>query len=117
MRKSLYFFLLLFTASFVIPSCKHQKEVASSKGSGSGSADDAQDGSSIASAVVIEEKNETEGVAAEYAWLRKHYPGYSLIKQSLIFDNGKPYDKMDIKTADGSKKTIYFDISKFFGKF
>jgi len=37
--------------------------------------------------------------------------------QSLVFKNNKPYDILSIKTADGTEKKIYFDISNYFGKF
>ncbi|HET6990920.1 MAG TPA: hypothetical protein VFJ43_06325 [Bacteroidia bacterium] len=113
-----FIFLLLIAAG--ISSCHHAKNVTSSgqkesekvsSGSGGGN------GQSIDEAIVINETTETEGVAAEYVWLKANYPGYSLIKQSLIEEGGKPYDKMEIKTAEGDKKTIYFDISHFFGKF
>lgn len=76
-----------------------------------------QDGSSFEKAVFINEKTETAGIGAEYVWLRQNYPGYKLVQQSLAFEKEKPYDIMDIKTADGEKKSIYFDISKFYGKF
>lgn len=75
------------------------------------------DGSSFDNAIVIQEKSETTGVSAEYAWLKKNYPGYSLKSQSLVFHHKKPYDTLDIVTKDGEDKTIYFDISNFFGKF
>ena len=74
-------------------------------------------GTSFADAVVIAEKTETEGVAAEYAWLKVHYPGYQTLSQKLVYDGGKPYDIIEIKTANGDKEKVYFDISNFFGKF
>jgi hypothetical protein len=76
-----------------------------------------KDGSSFEKAIIIDKNNETEGVAAEYEWLRKNYPGYQNQGQSLVYNNDKPYDLLKIKTADGTSKSIYFDISKFFGKF
>ena len=74
-------------------------------------------GLSYQNAVVIEEKTETSGVKAEYLWLEKNYPGYRMIQQSLNFYDKKSYDILEIKTADGKTKKIYFDISKFYGKF
>ncbi len=65
----------------------------------------------------INETNEMTGVDAEYAWLKKNYPGYSSEGQALVMDKaGHPFDIIHIKTADGQKKDVYFDISKFFGK-
>jgi len=31
--------------------------------------------------------------------------------------NGKSYDRIVYTTPDGTKKTIFFDITGFFGKF
>ncbi|MDD5359610.1 MAG: hypothetical protein PHI79_01360 [Sulfurovaceae bacterium] len=75
------------------------------------------DGSHFENAIVIEAKNEMEGVRAEYVWLAKHYPGYKTNKQSLLQNNGKYYDLLNITTADGKQKDFYFDINSFFGKF
>jgi hypothetical protein len=75
------------------------------------------DGSSFEKAIVIQETSETNGVSAEYAWLRKQYPGYKFQSQTLSNHNKKPYDILNIETADGEKKAVYFDISNFFGKF
>lgn len=77
----------------------------------------ANDGSSYEKAIIINAKNESEGVSAEYAWLRQHYKGYSSKGQSLNFYEKKPYDVITILTVDGIEKKIYFDISKFYGKF
>jgi hypothetical protein len=76
-----------------------------------------QDGTSFAKAIVIGEKSETSGVAAEYQWIRQHYPGSKNGGQALTYDKGKPYDVLTITTAGGEKKDVYFDISRFFGKF
>ncbi|MBS1511936.1 MAG: hypothetical protein JST86_13900 [Bacteroidetes bacterium] len=76
-----------------------------------------ENGLSYDNAVVINEKNETAGVHAEYEWLKKNYPGYQVKSQALSTHNGKPYDILNIVTADGAEKKIYFNISKFFGKF
>jgi len=81
------------------------------------SGNDLQDGSSYAKAIVINEKSESKGVDAEYTWLRLHYPGCKVEKQSLVFENKKPYDLLYIISREGEKKTVYFDISNFFGKF
>jgi len=74
-------------------------------------------GSAYSNAIFIEEKTEQKGVDAEYVWLGNHYPGYKVKSQSLNYNEGKPYDIINITTADGKSKSIYFDISNFFGKF
>ncbi len=76
---------------------------------------DDRDGSSFEKAIIIEETSEKAGVPAEYEWLRKHYPGYKKIKQSLRQYQGRYYDILLIK-HNGKKKTVYFDIDNFFGR-
>jgi hypothetical protein len=76
-----------------------------------------RDGSSYDLAVIIEETTESRGVSAEYQWLALHYPGYSMNMQSIQDYKKKPYDIISITTADGKKLDVYFDISKFYGKF
>ena len=75
------------------------------------------DGSSVNQAVVIQgATDEQTGVAAEYAWLRQKYPGYRRGGQSLMGQQGRHYDKIEFKTADGQNMRAYFDITDFFGK-
>jgi hypothetical protein len=76
-----------------------------------------RDGSSFEKAIIIKERNEKTGVDAEYFWLRQNYPGYKLEGQSLVHYKHVPYDIIEIVTVTGEKKSIYFNISKFFGKF
>ena len=76
------------------------------------------DGSSIKQAVIITETaNVKTGVRAEYVWLHEHYPGYRLRVQRLRHEGGRYYDEMRIITADGKSRTVFFDITSFFGKF
>jgi hypothetical protein len=75
------------------------------------------EGSSYETAVIIEKTSETEGVEAEYQWIRDHFPGSQVLSQSLNFYKEKPYDILQITTNQGEAVSIYFDISKYFGKF
>jgi hypothetical protein len=74
-------------------------------------------GGSFETAIVIEASNEFEGISMEYQWLDANYPGYEFLSQATTSYNGKMYDIISIRTADGIRKDIYFDISLFFGKF
>lgn len=112
MNIRLSLFMLLLVG---ITSCSTQKHTTSNSNqftTGSG-----PDGSSYEKAIVIQETREKPGVDAEYAWLKAHYPGYKLNGQALNFKDKKPFDILNIKTANGETKAIYFDISNFFGKF
>ena len=76
------------------------------------------DGSSIDHAIVIHAASEMDGVGQEYAWLKQHYPGYKRVKTALRPDDPhkRVYDVIDIQTADGTPKSVYFDITDFYGK-
>ncbi|TLY50796.1 MAG: adenosylhomocysteinase [Gammaproteobacteria bacterium] len=73
------------------------------------------DGSTIEKAVVIVGANEMTGVSAEYDWIERHYPGYTRKNQAVASENGKMFDLLEIEVS-GKKKTLYFDITGFFGK-
>ena len=112
--KQLLFFLAL--SGFIL-SCSTNRAISSRSSGRTASSISTQDGSSFENAVFIEQKTEKAGVDAEYEWLRNHYPGYKLIQQSLTNKNKKPYDLLEIETTAGLRKSVYFDISGFFGKF
>ncbi|MGB9721581.1 MAG: hypothetical protein ACPL28_08900 [bacterium] len=79
-------------------------------------------GESFEDAIIILDTNNTmEGVNAEYEYLTKKFGvqgrDWRLVQQSLVPYGGKQYDRMEIEFADRTKKTVYFDITSFFGKF
>ena len=71
--------------------------------------------------VKIHATSSISGISAEYAWIRYKYPGFSRVRQSLIDIkiNGRIFkcDLLLIKNdTTGELKSIYFEISDFFGK-
>jgi hypothetical protein len=58
------------------------------------------EGFNYETAVFIDKKNESEGVPAVYKWLREHYTGYTLIKQTAQHKENKSYD-IFISTSAG----------------
>lgn len=107
MKKILIFSMLLC----IISSCHIKKEFMDPL------SPNFYDGLSYEKAIVINKSNESEGIKAEYEWLTKNYPGYKSKGQSLNYYKNKPYDIIEITTAEGQSKTLYFDISEFFGKY
>ncbi|MHA1379231.1 MAG: hypothetical protein ACTSRG_12685 [Candidatus Helarchaeota archaeon] len=79
-------------------------------------------GESIETAIIIKNApNHFEGVNSEYVYLSNKFGGkgknWNLERQALLEIEGKYYDKMEIFLSEGTKKTIFFDISDFYGKF
>ena len=70
-----------------------------------------KDGSSFESAIKV------NSVPEEYAYIRGHCEDCELLGQSLIFENNKPFDKIDVKNKEGKEVSYYFNISSFFGKY
>jgi hypothetical protein len=103
----------------VLASCSStRKSTGAITSPASGTLSDAKgnDGSSYEKAIVIDKKNETEGVAAEYQWIRENYPDYSVTGQSLQQNGKKWYDVLHTTNKNEIKRDFYFDITKFFGK-
>lgn len=74
------------------------------------------DGHGVAYAIVIKASNEREGVKAEYQWIAEHFPGYKRNRQALLNQSNRSYDEINFTTASGEFKTVYFDITDFYGK-
>lgn len=78
------------------------------------------DGSSETKSIIINFENSTEGIAAEYEYLRIKYglqdTDWGLYLQRCVHNGEKSYDILDIKLKDGKLKKYYFDITKFYGK-
>ena len=70
--------------------------------------------------VILGARNSVAGISAEYKYLQQKFGrenvDWMLTRQSVLKQKGKVYDRMDLEMKDGSKKTVFFDISEFFGK-
>jgi hypothetical protein len=69
-----------------------------------------RDGKSPRTAIVV------NSIAEEYQWMQEHYPGFQPERQTLAYSDGKPYDALSWKNDRGEVVTVFFDISRFFGK-
>jgi hypothetical protein len=74
------------------------------------------DGSSPETAVIVHARSESVGVRAEYEWIREHWPGSRRGKQALLGKNNRFYDSLTITDSAGQVRTVYFDITEYFGK-
>lgn len=70
-----------------------------------------RDGSSPEKAIVV------TSVGEEYAWMQRNCPGFIPGRQALMHVDGTPYDALTWRNPSGEEKTVYFDISSFFGKY
>ncbi len=73
-------------------------------------------GSTVKDAVVITTTNEDIGIHAAYIWSHEHYPGSHLQDEGSDYDNnGAQFLEIKIVTADGKSRTLFFDITSFYG--
>jgi len=74
-------------------------------------------GLTVETAIILEgATNELNGVQAEHAYTSKRYPGWKWRTQSLMNVGDRHYDIIELVGQKGESKTIYFDISNWFGK-
>ncbi len=107
----------LFTLCLVVFACGYQSAPAeTSTNAASAIQYSGGDGLTKATAIIISgAKNERDGVESEYSWVRQHLPGAAINSTAIIRD-AHVYDAFDVTTASGEKRSIYFDITSFFGK-
>ena len=60
--------------------------------------------------------NNSQGVAAEKAWIAWKYPSAKIEAQAVSGAKNKTFDNLEIKTVSGETKTLCFDITDFFGR-
>ena len=74
------------------------------------------DGASCDAPVVIAAKNEPEGIRAQRWWTFTKNPGSMVESQKVSSKDGRDLETFTLIMPDGSRKTICFDITSFFGK-
>lgn len=79
-------------------------------------------GTSPADAIVINASSDSDGVRAEYRYIASQTCGqhgaWKVTSQTLLTANRRPYDKLDATCTEGNaKRSFFFDITLFFGKF
>lgn len=76
------------------------------------------DGSSLENAIIIKGVPDSfTGIKAESDWIRANHPEWRKGIQTLVKSEDKVYDCIGYTTLEGVIKTIYFDITDFFGKY
>ena len=108
--------VLIVLLSCLWMACATSQPATHADTSVSGAAAQTCDGSSFEKAIVIKASNEMDGIAQEYKWIEKHYPGYKKGSQSLVNHNGRAYDVLQFTDAQGVGHEVYFDITSFYGK-
>ena len=74
-------------------------------------------GATAETAIVIPKiADEFHGVAAEHAYIAKHFPTWHIEYQTMLEQNDHRYDLIGMIKPDGAKTVLYFDITAWFGK-
>lgn len=72
-------------------------------------------GTSILNPVIVDEKSAAAGIRAEHLWTKDKYPGYTWDRQVLYSIRGRYYDIITLQ-KNKDVKTVYFDITSFYGR-
>jgi hypothetical protein len=75
------------------------------------------EGRSCERAIALDADRESAGAAAQAAWLDQHFPGAKAQGRTIITCAGRQTELVTLETALGDKVRIYFDVSKYYGKF
>ena len=75
-----------------------------------GRGDSAAEGSSPGKAIAV------GSIGEEYTWMQQNCPGFKPGRHALQEIDGKPFDVLTWQNDRGEERTVYFDISAFFGK-
>jgi len=74
-------------------------------------------GLSFEDAIILDGvSNEFDGVGAEHLYTDQHAPGWIWQRQALVHNSVRIYDVIDLTGPGGEAKSIYFDITDWFGK-
>jgi hypothetical protein len=72
------------------------------------------DGQTMATAVEIRTRSETEGGIMIRNWIKSNYPGYTITEQELMEQRDKAYNMITIIGPSNTSQRVYFDISTFY---
>jgi len=99
--------LLLFASACASTPPAPQAAPAETRPERSGSVPIAPRGISCNSAVVVDGAN-GRAATMEDQWLVENYPGAKVVKRSSATCNDKPADIIEIETANGQQRSVYF---------
>jgi hypothetical protein len=75
------------------------------------------DGQTMATAVEIRTRSETEGGALLLDWIRAKYPGFTIQGQQLVEQRDHAYNLVTIIGPSNTAHVLYFDISSYYRRF
>jgi hypothetical protein len=77
-------------------------------------------GDSFEEAIIIDPKNDSEGIREEYEYLENRFGecgvDWERVSQGFMQKEGKSYDRINLRFPDGSRKKIFFDVGSWWGK-
>jgi hypothetical protein len=75
-----------------------------------------EEGSTLQAAVLVPATDEDAGVQWENDWIYFHYGRFRKRSAGLAALSGRRYDVITVELSDHTTRTIYFDITRFYGR-
>ena len=72
------------------------------------------DGQTMATAVEIRTRSETEGGALVLDWIHANYPGHVIQHQELIEARDRAYNMVTLIGQSNTPRRLFFDISSYY---
>ena len=76
----------------------------------------AAEAESLEAAVHVPADNEEDGIAYENDWIWRHYGRFRRRSGGLASQAGRRYDVIQVELSDHTERTLYFDITDFYGR-
>lgn len=67
-------------------------------------------------AIALEAPSHSEGVKAEYVWLRTHYGDHKILGQQLGQCANQPIDRFELRAPDGRTVVVLFNLANYWGR-
>jgi hypothetical protein len=72
------------------------------------------DGQTMATAVTIRTRSETDGGVLIRNWIKANYPGFTIQGQEILEEREHAYNLITIIGPSNTAQRVYFDISTFY---
>jgi hypothetical protein len=107
-------FIAALAAAALLAGCKSSSASPPAQRAGTSFRYGLGDGRTMATAVEIRTRSETEGGRLVLDWIRANYPGYSVQQQQLIEQRDRPYNMITLIGPGNTAQRVYFDISSYY---
>ncbi len=106
--------IAVLAAAAILAGCKSSSTNPPARRAGTSFKYGLGDGQTMATAVEVRTRSETEGGRLVLDWIRANYPGYIVQQQELFEQRDRAYNMITIIGPGNTAQRVYFDISSYY---